>query len=149
MVFAAISIAAVVHAETPGKVIIDTDPGTDDAMAILLALNSPELQVKALTVVPGNVDSYLGMTNALLLASLAGRCDIPVVRGATHPLNQKLITSKSWHGDDGLANVALPPTRCTADPRFAPDVIIDLVHQSPHEITLIPIGPLTNIALAS
>jgi inosine-uridine nucleoside N-ribohydrolase len=130
------------------RVIIDTDPGIDDAMAILLALNSPELKVEALTVVPGNVEASQGLENALKLASLAGRCDLPVAGGAKHPLNQKLITAQFWHGKNGLADVELPPSKCKADSRFAPDLIIEIVHKYPHEITLIPVGPLTNIALA-
>jgi inosine-uridine nucleoside N-ribohydrolase len=132
----------------PKKVIIDTDPGTDDAIAILLALNSPELDVRALTVVPGNVTAQQGLENALKLVSLANRCDIPVAGGAQHPLFQKLITAELWHGTNGLANVELPPSKCKADPRFGPDLIIQMIHESPHEITLVPVGPLTNIALA-
>jgi inosine-uridine nucleoside N-ribohydrolase len=133
---------------TPKRVIIDTDPGTDDAMAIILALNSPELKVEALTVVPGNVDGRQGLENALKIVSLAGRCDVTVAGGAQHPLNQKLITAQFWHGKNGLADVELPPSKCKADPRFGPDLIIEMVHKYPHEITLIPVGPLTNIALA-
>ena len=133
---------------TPRRVIIDTDPGTDDAMAIILALNSPELKVEALTVVPGNVDGRQGLENALKIVSLAGRCDVIVAGGAQHPLNQKLITAQFWHGENGLANVELPPSKCKADPRFGPDLIIEMIHKFPHEITLIPVGPLTNIALA-
>ncbi len=133
---------------TAKRVIIDTDPGTDDAMAIILALNSPELRVEALTVVPGNVDGRQGLENALKIVSLAGRCDVAVAGGAQHPLNQKLITAQFWHGRNGLADVELPPSRCKADPRFGPDLIIEMVHKYPHEITLIPVGPLTNIALA-
>ncbi len=132
----------------PKKVIIDTDPGTDDALAILLALNSPELDVRALTVVPGNVTAQQGLENALKLASLANRCDIAIAGGAQHPLFQKLITAELWHGANGLANVELPASKCKADPRFGPDLIIQMIHQSPHEITLVPVGPLTNIALA-
>jgi inosine-uridine nucleoside N-ribohydrolase len=132
----------------PKKVIIDTDPGTDDAIAILLALNSPELDVRALTVVPGNVTAQQGLENALKLASLTNRCDIPVAGGAQHPLFQKLITAELWHGANGLANVDLPASKCKADPRFGPDLIIQMIHESPHEITLVPVGPLTNIALA-
>ena len=132
----------------PRRVIIDTDPGADDAMAIILALNSPEFKVEALTVVPGNVDSRQGLENALKIVSLAGRCDVTVAAGAQHPLNQKLITAQFWHGKNGLANVELPASKCQADPRFGPDLIIEMVHKYPHEITLIPIGPLTNIALA-
>jgi purine nucleosidase len=133
---------------TPRRVIIDTDPGTDDAMAIILALNSPEFKVEALTVVPGNVEAKQGLENALKIVSLAGRCDVLVAGGAQHPLNQKLITAQFWHGKNGLADVELPPTKCKADPRFGPDLIIEMVHKYPHEITLIPVGPLTNIALA-
>jgi inosine-uridine nucleoside N-ribohydrolase len=132
----------------PKKVIIDTDPGTDDALAILLALNSPELDVRALAVVPGNVTAQQGLENALKLVSLANRCDIPVAGGAQHPLFQKLITAELWHGANGLANVDLPASKCKADPRFGPDLIIQMIHESPHEITLVPVGPLTNIALA-
>ena len=136
------------NAQPSQRVIIDTDPGVDDAFAILLALNSPELKVEALTVVPGNVDARQGLENALKIASLAGRCDLVVAGGAEHPLNQKLITAQYWHGPNGLAGVELPASKCKADARFGPDLIIQLVHQYPHEITLIPVGPLTNIALA-
>lgn len=136
------------NAQPSQRVIIDTDPGVDDAFAILLALNSPELKVEALTVVPGNVDARQGLENALKIASLAGRCDVMVAGGAQHPLNQKLITAQYWHGPNGLAGVELPASKCKADARFGPDLIIQLVHQYPHEITLIPVGPLTNIALA-
>lgn len=135
-------------AQPPRRVIIDTDPGIDDAMAILLALNSPELKVEALTVVPGNVEAWQGLENALKIVSLAGRCDLPVAGGAQHPLNQKLITAQYWHGKNGLAGVELAPAKCKADSRFGPDLVIELVHKYPHEITLIPVGPLTNIALA-
>src|ERR1700685_3874231 len=135
-------------AQTPRRVIIDTDPGTDDALAILLALNSPEIKVDALTVVPGNVVARQGLENALKLVSLAGRCDVLVAGGAQHPLNQKLITAQFWHGKNGLAGVDLPASKCKPDAGFAPDFIIEMVHKYPHEITLIPVGPLTNIALA-
>jgi purine nucleosidase len=149
LVPAALALLFVIPAgAAPRKVIIDTDPGTDDAMAILLALNSPELDVKALTVVPGNVTARQGLENALKLVSLAGRCDIPVAGGAQHPLFQKLITAELWHGMNGLANIELPASKCQADQRFGPDLIIELVHRYPHEITLVPVGPETNIALA-
>src|SRR6202007_1892194 len=139
---------AAVVPPTPKKVIIDTDPGTDDAVAIMLALNSPELDVRALTVVPGNVVAAQGLENALRMVSLANRCDIPVAGGAQHPLFQKLTTAEFWHGENGLGNVELSPSKCKVDSRFGPDLIIQLVHASPHEITLVPVGPLTNIALA-
>jgi inosine-uridine nucleoside N-ribohydrolase len=142
------SLTNVFSQAAPRRVIIDTDPGTDDAMAIILALNSPEFKVEALTVVPGNVEAWQGLENALKIVSLAGRCDVVVAGGAQHPLNQKLITAQFWHGKNGLADVELPASKCKADPRFGPDLIIEMIHKYPHEITLIPVGPLTNIALA-
>jgi inosine-uridine nucleoside N-ribohydrolase len=146
--FVLLSLTSAVTQSAFRRVIIDTDPGTDDAMAIILALNSPEFKVEALTVVPGNVDARQGLENALKVVSLAGRCDVVVAGGAQHPLNQKLITAQFWHGKNGLANVELPASKCKADPRFGPDLIIEMIHRYPHEITLIPVGPLTNIALA-
>lgn len=140
--------ASSLFAATPKKIIFDTDPGSDDAMALMLALNSPELDVRAITVVPGNVTAAQGLENALRMVSLANRCDIPVAAGAQHPLFQKLITAEFWHGKNGLANMELPPSKCKVDSRFGPDLIIQIVHAAPHEITLVPVGPLTNIALA-
>jgi inosine-uridine nucleoside N-ribohydrolase len=148
LLFVPAFLASAFTETAPTRVIIDTDPGTDDAMAIILALNSPELKVEALTVVPGNVDGRQGLENALKIVSLAGRCDVTVAGGAQHPLNQKLITAQFWHGKNGLADVELPASKCKADPRFGPDLIIEMIHKFPHEITLIPVGPLTNIALA-
>ena len=149
MAAAAILLATVVPASAAGKkIIFDTDPGTDDALALMLALNSPELDVRAITVVPGNVTASQGLENALRMVSLANRCDIPVAAGAQHPLFQKLITAEFWHGKNGLANVALPASKCKVVSQFGPDLIIQTVHDAPHEITLVPVGPLTNIALA-
>ena len=119
LAFVVLWLVAGTIAQTPRRVIIDTDPGVDDAMAILLALNSPELKVEALTIVPGNVDGRQGLENALKIVSLAGRCDIPVAGGAKHPLNQKLITAQFWHGPNGLAGVELPASKCKADSRLA------------------------------
>src|ERR1700747_625499 len=148
VLLALVCLTSATATAAPRRVIIDTDPGVDDAMAILLALNSPELQVDALTVVAGNVEQPQGLENALKIVSLAGRCDFIIAGGAKHPLNQKLITAQYWHGPNGLAGVELPATKCKADARFGPDLIIEMVHKYPHEITLIPVGPLTNIALA-
>jgi purine nucleosidase len=140
--------AGTAFAQGPRRVIIDTDPGTDDAMAILLALNSPEIRVEAITIVAGNVTAAVGLENGLGIASLAGRCDVPVAKGAQGPLHGKLITEPFWNGPNGLGGAELPASRCKADPHFGPDLIIELVHKYPHEITLIPVGPETNIALA-
>ncbi len=144
----AVEAVPAVAGEAPIPVIIDTDPGTDDAMAILLAFASPELDVRALTVVPGNVTAAQALDNTLRLASLANRCDVPVAGGAQRPLAQKLITAEFVHGDNGMGNLELPTSRCEADSRFAPDLIIEMVRANPGEITLAPVGPLTNIALA-
>jgi purine nucleosidase len=132
----------------PQKVIIDSDPGTDDVLAILLALNSPELDVKGISIVAGNVTAEMGFDNALRVLSLAGRCDIPIAKGAVHPLLQGLATGSYFNGANGLGGAETPPSKCQGDNRFGPDLIIDLIHKYPHELILIPIGPLTNIALA-
>jgi purine nucleosidase len=140
--------AQTVQAQAAERVIIDTDPGTDDALAILLALRSPELRVEALTVVAGNVTAPVGLENALKVLSLAGRCDVPVAEGAQRPLHAKLNIAPLCIGRGGLGGAVLPPAQCKADPRFGPGVIIELVHKYPHEITLIGVGPETNLALA-
>ena len=142
------TVARGAAAQEAQKVIIDTDPGTDDALALLLAFNSPELRVEAITVVAGNVTADMGLDNALRITSLAGKCDVPVAKGAAGPLNQKLNTEEFWNGANGVGGAELPGTRCEAASSFGPDLIIRLVHQFPHQIILIPIGPLTNIALA-
>jgi len=148
--FFAVFLLAVlaVPASAAKKIILDTDPGTDDALALMLALNSPELDVRAITVVPGNVTLAMGVENALRMVSLANRCDIPVAAGASKPLFQKLITAEFWHGKNGLADIDLALSKCKVDAHFGPDLIIQLVKASPHEITLVPVGPLTNIAIA-
>src|SRR5947208_7255297 len=115
---------------------------------MMLALNSPELDVRAITVVPGNVTAAQGLENALRMVSLANRCDTPVAAGAQHPLFQKLVTAEFWHGKNGLADVELPASKCKVDSRFGPELIIQLVDAAPHEITFLPVGPLPNLALA-
>ncbi len=132
----------------PKRIIIDTDPGTDDALAILLALNSPEVRVEGISVVAGNVTAEMGFDNALGITALAGRCDIPVAKGAEKPISRNLVIEPFWNGPGGLGGAQLPAQRCKPDARFGPDLIIDLVHKYPHEITLVPVGPETNIALA-
>jgi inosine-uridine nucleoside N-ribohydrolase len=133
---------------TPRRVIIDTDPGTDDALAIFLALNSPELKIEALTPVAGNVPLSLTLPNALRLLEIAGRKDIPVAAGADRPLVRRLITATYAHGENGLGGVQFPEPTTKPVSESATQLIRRVVHASPHEIHLIAIGPLTNIATA-
>lgn len=134
--------------ERPRRIILDVDPGIDDALAMLLAMRSEELRIEAVTVVSGNVIVDLGAENALKLVELAGREDLVVAKGAKYPLQKKLITAEAVHGEDGLGEKKLPAPAKKLDPRHAVDVIIDIVRSNPGEITLVPVGPLTNIALA-
>jgi inosine-uridine nucleoside N-ribohydrolase len=131
------------------KIIIDTDPGVDDSMAIFFALCSPELELIGLTTIFGNVHTSLATTNALRLLEIAGRPDIPVAKGVDHPLARPYKGPVPYvHGDDGQANIHLPPPTRKAVAMSAAEFIIDRVMAHPGEVTLIPVGPLTNIALA-
>jgi inosine-uridine nucleoside N-ribohydrolase len=130
------------------RIILDVDPGIDDALAMFLAMRSDELRIEAITVVSGNVLVDLGAENALKLVELAGREDILVAKGAKYPLQRKPITAEAVHGEDGLGGKKLPAPTKKLDPRHAVDVILDIVSRNPGEITLVPVGPLTNIALA-
>lgn len=134
---------------TPRKIIIDTDPGIDDALAIFYALNSPELDVIGLTTIFGNVDADLTTVNALRLLEIAGRTDVPVAKGALHPLTGNYRGSSGLvHGHDGQANLNLPLPTTQPISQSAAEFIIEQVNKAPGEITLVPIGPLTNLALA-
>jgi inosine-uridine nucleoside N-ribohydrolase len=140
-----------VRASAPGKprrIIIDTDPGIDDAMAIFLALRSPELKVEAITPVCGNVPLELTLPNALRLVEIAGRTDIPVAAGASHPLVRRLITSGHVHGVNGLAGVDFPEPKIKPVRETAPEIIRRIVRENPGEITIVAVGPLTNVAMA-
>ncbi|MGH9335396.1 MAG: nucleoside hydrolase, partial [Vicinamibacteria bacterium] len=95
--------------DQPRRIILDVDPGIDDALAMLLAMQSEELQIEAVTVVSGNVIVDLGAVNALKLVELAGREDLIVAKGAKYPLQRKLITAEAVHGEDGLGEKKLPP----------------------------------------
>ena len=134
---------------TARKIIIDTDPGQDDAVAILLALASPELEVLGITAVAGNVPLALTQKNARIVCELAGRTDIPVFAGADAPLGRKLVTAEHVHGKTGLDGPVLPDPTMRLRDDHAVDFIIDTVRAHPEgEVTLVPIGPLTNIAMA-
>jgi len=132
----------------PRRVIIDTDPGTDDALAIFLALKSPELKVEALTPVAGNVPLELTLPNALRLLEIAGRTDIPVAAGAGKPLVRRLVTASYAHGENGLGGVVFPDPKTKPVSESAPDLIRRMVRAAPSAISLIALGPLTNLAHA-
>jgi inosine-uridine nucleoside N-ribohydrolase len=132
----------------PRRIIIDTDPGIDDAMAIFLALRSPELKVEAITPVAGNVPLDLTLPNALRLVEIAGRTAVPVAAGASHPLVRRLVTSGHVHGVNGLAGVDFPEPKIKPVHETAPEIIRRIVRENPGEITIVAVGPLTNVAIA-
>lgn len=129
------------------RLLIDTDPGIDDALALFLALASPDVQLEAVTTVSGNVHVDFTTRNALTLLELAGRLDILVARGSDRPLVRQPVIADYVHGQNGLGGVMLPDPRRQAMSN-AVDVIIQKILEAPGEITLVAIGPLTNLALA-
>ena len=130
-------------------IIIDTDPGQDDAVAILVALAAPDLDVVGITTVAGNVPQPLVTTNALKLCELVGRIDVPVFAGADRPLERELYTAEYVHGPTGIDGVDLPAPVTTAAGKDAVEFIIESCLAAGDEgITLCPVGPLTNIASA-
>jgi len=132
------------------KIIIDTDPGQDDAVAILLALSSPdEIEVLGITAVAGNVPLSLTEKNARIVCELAGRPDIAVYAGCDRPLKRKLVTAEHVHGKTGLDGPDLPEPEIKLQEKHGVDFIIDTIMQEPeNSISLCPLGPLTNIASA-
>ncbi len=140
-------------------ILLDTDTGVDDALAIILALNSPELKVEAITSVSGNVHVDLCTRNLLMTLEALGVKEYPIcAKGEAHPLIKPLVTAAHVHGSDGLGDVTRLLTSTGArrypdpEPRLtamsAVDLIIDLAGQYPDELVLVPVGPLTNIAKA-
>ena len=130
------------------KIIIDTDPGQDDAVAILLALASPELEVLGITTVAGNVPLALTTRNAQLIVGLSGQT-VPIVAGRDRPLNRQLVTAEYVHGQTGLDGIDLGEPHVPVTPGDGVDFIVDtLRREAPGTVTLVPIGPLTNIAAA-
>ena len=134
----------------PRKIIIDTDPGQDDAVAILLALASPEdVTVLGITAVAGNVPLDLTQKNARIICELAQKTDVPVFAGAKRPLERPLVTAEHVHGKTGLDGPQLPDPTMTLQDQHAVDFIIQTLRAEPSgTITLCPLGPLTNIAAA-
>lgn len=128
--------------------VIDTDPGVDDAIALLVAAASPEVELRAVTTVFGNVALDQTTENALRILELAGAADIPVVAGAARPLvHEQPHRAGHVHGANGLGGVDLPPARTTAEPTPTVRFLANLLDESPRPVTVCAIGPLTNIAL--
>jgi len=133
----------------PLPIIIDTDPGQDDAVAILLALASPELEVLGITAVAGNVPLALTEKNARKICELAGRPDVKVHAGAIRPMVRSLVTAEEVHGKTGLDGPVLPEPTMALQDRHAVDYLVETLMARPAgTITLCTLGPLTNIGLA-
>jgi len=130
------------------RVILDTDPGVDDAFALLLAMHSPELKIEGITPVAGNVPLELTLPNALRMVEIAERKDIPVAAGAKSPLLRRLVTAAYAHGENGLGGAVFPEPSIQPVAQPAADLIRSIVRKYPKEVTLITLGPLTNIAAA-
>ncbi|MDA0722389.1 MAG: nucleoside hydrolase [Proteobacteria bacterium] len=134
---------------TPRKIIIDTDPGQDDAVAILLALASPEIDVLGITAVAGNVPLPLTEKNARIVCELAGRPDVRVFAGCDAPLARPLVTAEHVHGKTGLDGPQMADPTMPLQDQHAVDFIIQTLREEPSgTVTLVPVGPLTNIATA-
>ena len=134
---------------SPRNIIIDTDPGQDDAVAILLALASPELRVLGITAVAGNVPLALTTRNICQVLELAGRTDVPVYAGAAQPLMRELVTAEHVHGSTGLDGPLLKEPTIQLQIGEAADFIVRSVREHPAgNITLCALGPLTNLAIA-
>jgi inosine-uridine nucleoside N-ribohydrolase len=130
----------------PIPAILDVDPGHDDAVAIMLACAAPDLDLLAVTTVAGNVPLGKTTRNALRVLSLIGHTDIPVAAGAPSPLHRPLHTAENIHGESGLEGPEIPGASFEPDVRGATALIADALREAPGPVTLIPTGPLTNIA---
>jgi purine nucleosidase len=127
--------------------LIDTDTASDDAVALLLALRNPGVDVRAITVVAGNVPLEQGVQNALYTCELAG-ADVPVHAGAAAPRTRELHTGQAVHGDDGMGDIGLPLHGRVPAEGAAAEVLVDEIRARPGEVTLVTLGPLTNVAAA-
>jgi purine nucleosidase len=130
------------------RIILDCDPGHDDAMAIILAHGAPEIELAAITTVAGNHPLELTTLNARRIAGLCGITGVPIAAGCAAPLIRSLVTAPQFHGEAGLEGHRWGEPGVAAVSDHAVDLIIDLVMASPGEITLVPMGPVTNIAMA-
>jgi purine nucleosidase len=129
------------------KFLIDTDTASDDAVAMCMAFRHPDIDVVACTVVAGNVPLDQAVQNALYTVELCG-ADVPVYVGAERPILRDLGTAQDVHGQDGMGDIGLPLSGRSPAEGWAPQVIIDTIRNNPGEITLVAIGPLTNVAIA-
>lgn len=129
------------------KFLIDTDTASDDAVALVMALRNPDIRVEAITVVAGNMPIEKGVQNALYTRDLC-QARAPVYQGSAAPLLRPLHTAESVHGQDGMGDIGLPLTGRKPEPGSAVTKIIETIHRNPGEITLVSLGPLTNVALA-
>ena len=127
-------------------VILDMDPGHDDAVALMLAVGAPGLDVRAVTTVAGNVALGKTTRNALRVLALVGRGDVPVGAGAAAPLARPLVTAEGIHGESGLDGPEIPEAPFGPDERGAGLLMADVVGGSTEPVTLVPTGPLTNVA---
>ena len=128
--------------------LIDCDTGIDDALALLYAAASAEAELVAVTCLSGNVEADQVARNTLAVLELAGRPDVEVALGREIPLVRELEVSPETHGPSGLGYAELPPAARPLSDRFGPDLIVDEAHRRPGEITLVTLGPLTNLAVA-
>jgi inosine-uridine nucleoside N-ribohydrolase len=127
-------------------VILDVDPGHDDAVALMFACGAPELDLLAVTTVAGNAPLEKTTRNALRILSLIGRTGVPVAAGASSPLKRQLHTAEDIHGESGLEGPEIPQPTFEPDGRGATELIADTLREAPEPVTLIPVGPLTNVA---
>jgi inosine-uridine nucleoside N-ribohydrolase len=131
----------------PALVLIDCDPGLDDALALMLAVASPELHVLGVTTVAGNQTVDRTTRNALQVLELAGRADIPVAAGADRPLVGELVVAADAHGESGLGEAELPVPRVSASEQHGVDFLAEHLARAGEPLTLVALGPLTNVAL--
>ncbi|CAL9132386.1 unnamed protein product [Musa acuminata var. zebrina] len=133
----------------PMKVIIDTDPGIDDSMTILMAFQLPEIEILGLTTIFGNVRTEDATRNALLLCEIAGHPQVPVAEGSHEPLKGEEPSIADFiHGSDGLGNIFLPPPVGEKMDKNASEFLVEMVSQYPGDVIILALGPLTNLALA-
>jgi len=129
------------------RFLIDTDTASDDAVALVMALRHPDVRVEAVTVVAGNVPLDQGVQNALYTVERCGK-DVPVHRGVASPLLRPLETAQFCHGEDGMGDIGLPLSGRSPAVGHAVDILIDTIRRFEGEITLVTLGPLTNLAVA-